>query len=53
MKDNISRFYDVEGAADSVYSRLLSLRRQLWDQGDDTITQMIGYKVGKFSHMCG
>jgi len=43
--DSFTRFYDVEGAGDSVYSRLLSLRRQLWDQGDDTITQMIGYKT--------
>jgi len=45
LQDHISRIYDVEGAADSVYSRLLSLRRQTWEQGDDTIIQMIGFKL--------
>jgi len=45
LPDSISRFIEVEGAADSVYSRLLSLRRQLWIQGGDSITAMIGFKL--------
>jgi len=45
IPDNFSRFHEVELVADTVYSRLLSLRRQLWVQGDDSIIQMIGYKV--------
>ena len=38
-------FFNVAGAADTVYSRLLSLRRELWLQGDDSALQMIGYKL--------
>ena len=49
MIETFVRFYDVEGAGGTVYSRLLSLRRELWDQGDDGVIQMIGFKLGKFS----
>lgn len=42
--DTYSNFFNVAGAADSVYSRLLSLRRTLWLQADDNLLQMIGYK---------
>jgi len=45
IPDNYSRLYEVEGAADTVYSRLLSLRRELWKQGDDSYVQMIGFKI--------
>ena len=48
MTETFARLYDVEGAANNVYSRLLSLRRELWDQGDDGVIQMIGYKLGEF-----
>lgn len=33
------------GSADSVYSRILSLRRMAWNQGDDSLLQMIGFKT--------
>ena len=46
------RFYEVEGGVDTVYSRLLSLRRELWVQGDDNITQMIGFKLGTSFGIC-
>ena len=36
--------YDVSGAADTVFSRVLSLRRILWLQADDTLGQMFGYR---------
>lgn len=45
IPNTFMRFYEVEGGVDTVYSRLLSLRRELWVQGDDSITQMIGFKL--------
>jgi len=48
IPNTFMRFYEVEGGADTVYSRLLSLRRELWVQGDDSITQMIGFKLDIF-----
>jgi hypothetical protein len=45
IPDTYSNFFNVAGAADTVYSRLLSLRRELWLQADDTLMQMIGYKL--------
>ena len=47
------RFYDVEGGRGTVYSRLLSLRGELWDQGDDGIIQMVGFKLGKSNNIYG
>lgn len=44
IPDTYSNFFNVAGAADSVYSRLLSLRSTLWLQADDNLLQMIGYK---------
>lgn len=38
-------FFNVVGAADTVYSRLLSLRRASWIQSDDSLLQMVGYKL--------
>ena len=45
IPDTYSKFFHVVGAADSVFSRLLSLRRIAWNQGDDTFFQMIGFKL--------
>jgi hypothetical protein len=45
IPDTYANFFNVVGAADSVYSRLLSLRRELWLQADDSLLQMIGYKI--------
>lgn len=45
IPDTYANFFNVVGSADSVYSRLLSLRRELWLQADDTLMQMIGYKM--------
>jgi len=45
IPNTYTNFFNVSGAADTVYSRLLSLRRELWLQGDDTLLQMIGYKL--------
>ena len=36
--------FDVSGTADTVYSRVLSFRRILWLQADDTLGQMFGYR---------
>jgi len=44
IPDTYVTFYNVQGAADSVFSRLLSLRRMVWDQGDDSLMQMVGFK---------
>jgi len=46
--DTLWRTYEVEGSAPCAYSRLLSLRKELWVQGDDSLTQMIGYKLDIF-----
>eukprot|EP00586_Coscinodiscus_wailesii_P020069 CAMPEP_0172493602 /NCGR_PEP_ID=MMETSP1066-20121228/25020_1 /TAXON_ID=671091 /ORGANISM="Coscinodiscus wailesii, Strain CCMP2513" /LENGTH=675 /DNA_ID=CAMNT_0013263825 /DNA_START=123 /DNA_END=2147 /DNA_ORIENTATION=- len=40
-----TQFYNVSGPADSTFSRILSLRRQLWLNANDTIAQMLGYKL--------
>jgi len=45
IPDTYSNFFNVAGAADTVYSRLLSLRRELWLQSEDSLLQMIGYKL--------
>jgi len=45
IPDTYANFFNVVGAADSVYSRLLSLRRELWLQADDSILQMFGYRL--------
>jgi len=45
IPDTYANFFNVVGAADTVYSRLLSLRRELWLQADDSLLQMIGYKL--------
>ena len=45
IPDTYANFFNVAGAADSVYSRLLSIRRGLWLQGDDSMLQMFGYKL--------
>lgn len=48
IPDTYSNFFNVAGSADTTYSRLLSLRRQLWLQGEDTLLQMIGYRLDMY-----
>lgn len=45
IPETYANFFNVAGAADTVYSRLLSVRRGLWLQADDNLLQMIGYKL--------
>lgn len=45
IPDTYANFFNVAGSADTTYSRLLSLRRQLWLQAEDTLLQMIGYRL--------
>lgn len=45
VPDTLVSFYNTAGTADSTYSRLMSLRKTLWDQGDDRVLQMVGYKM--------
>lgn len=45
IPDTYTNFFNVAGSADTTYSRLLSLRRQLWLQAEDTLLQMIGYRL--------
>ncbi len=45
IPETYANFFNVAGAADTVYSRLLSVRRELWLQTEDSILQMIGYKL--------
>mmetsp|Transcript_16158 Transcript_16158/g.24215 ORF Transcript_16158/g.24215 Transcript_16158/m.24215 type:complete len:767 (-) Transcript_16158:215-2515(-) len=45
IPETYTNFFNVAGAADTVYSRLLSIRRGLWLQADDNLLQMIGYKL--------
>lgn len=45
IPDTYHNFFNIAGAADSVFSRLLSVRRLVWMQGDDTLLQMIGFKL--------
>ena len=45
VPDTLATFYNTFGRHSSVFSRLMSLRQNLWEQNDDTIGQMIGYKL--------
>lgn len=45
MVDSYNNLFHVVGAGRSVYSRILSLRRLVWFQGDDTMVQMFGFKI--------
>ena len=38
-------FYNTAGTADTSYSKIMSMRRMVWDQGDDYVGQMFGYKI--------
>jgi hypothetical protein len=40
-------FYSTVGDAPNTQSRLNSLRQLIWDQGDDTIWQQIGFKLDR------
>ena len=39
------QFFKVSGASDTTYSRINSLRREIWNQNEDTIIQQVGYKL--------
>eukprot|EP00541_Cyclophora_tenuis_P018159 CAMPEP_0116565008 /NCGR_PEP_ID=MMETSP0397-20121206/13657_1 /TAXON_ID=216820 /ORGANISM="Cyclophora tenuis, Strain ECT3854" /LENGTH=130 /DNA_ID=CAMNT_0004091729 /DNA_START=102 /DNA_END=491 /DNA_ORIENTATION=+ len=45
VPDTLYDFYETTGTADSAYSRLCSLRRQVWKRGDDRLEQMIGFRM--------
>lgn len=43
--DTMISFWKTAGTADTVYSRLMSLRKQIFLHGDDNLLQMVGFKV--------
>lgn len=45
VPDSFYSFFNTAGSNDTPYSRLNSLRKIVWDQGDDTVGQMVGYKA--------
>jgi hypothetical protein len=45
VPDTLVSFYNTAGTADTTYSRIMSIRRILWDQGDDSVGQMVGFKM--------
>jgi hypothetical protein len=45
VPDTFLSFFNTAGTADSTYSRLMSLRKTIWDQGDDRWLQMVGFKM--------
>ena len=48
IPDTYYNFFNVAGAGDSVFSRLLSIRRMVWMQGDDSLLQMVGFKLDMY-----
>ena len=44
VPDTFVSFYNTAGTADTTYSRIMSMRKMVWDQGDDYVGQMLGYK---------
>ena len=45
VPDTMYSFFNTAGTADTSYSRLMSMRKMVWDQGDDRVGQMIGFKA--------
>lgn len=45
IPDTYTKFFQVVGGANTVYSKIISLRRIPWNQGDDTLLQSIGFKL--------
>mmetsp|Transcript_1892 Transcript_1892/g.3777 ORF Transcript_1892/g.3777 Transcript_1892/m.3777 type:complete len:708 (+) Transcript_1892:251-2374(+) len=45
VPDTFISFYNTAGSKDTTYSRIMSMRKIIWDQGDDYIFQTIGYKL--------
>ena len=45
VPDTAVSFYNTAGTADTTYSRIMSMRRMVWEQGDDSLGQVLGYKV--------
>ena len=44
----MSEFVSSTGGGEDTLSRLNALRDGVWDQGDDTAFQQLGYKLGKY-----
>lgn len=47
-RDTVGNFLNVVGVYDTVSSRLRSLRKIVWDNGTDTISQSLGYSFDLF-----
>ncbi|GMH71297.1 hypothetical protein TrLO_g1922 [Triparma laevis f. longispina] len=45
VPDTMYSFYNTAGTADTSYSKIMSMRKMVWDQGDDNVGQMIGFKA--------
>ena len=45
VPDTMHSFFNTAGTADTSYSKIMSMRKMVWDQGDDYVGQMIGYKL--------
>ncbi|GMH61152.1 hypothetical protein TrST_g391 [Triparma strigata] len=45
VPDTMVSFYNTAGTADTSYSKIMSMRKMVWDQGDDRVLQMLGYKA--------
>lgn len=48
FEDIWSEFYKVVGLADDTHSRIQSLRKIMWDKGNDSFFQSLGYTVDLF-----
>jgi len=45
VPDTMEHFYNTAGTADNLYSKMMSLRKTIFVQGDDSIGQMVGFKL--------
>lgn len=45
VPDTFDSFYNVLGAADTAYSKLQSLRHEIWKQRKDRVGQIVGYQM--------
>ena len=52
VPDLFCSFYETVGTADSLYSRLMSLRQRIADKNEDTAVQKIGYIMDLAMNTC-
>lgn len=45
VPDTLISFYETAGTGKSIYSRLVSLRREIWFRGDDRAEQLVGFRM--------